>query len=82
LLILLAVLVLQFIAQYPLVDGNNCAEDHFNSLTSAIEETQYILLVMGDYNAHIGKDSTKFIYHERTNNNGNHLLELNKNVNY
>jgi len=35
-----------------------------------------MLLVMGDYNVHIGKDSTIFTYHEKTNNNGNHLLEL------
>ena len=36
------------------------------------------MIVMGDFNARVGKDNYKFSYHERTNSNGEmlHILAM------
>ena len=35
-----------------------------------------MLFVIGDFNAHLGKDFALFSYHETTNTNGNYLIDL------
>ena len=35
-----------------------------------------ILLVVGDFNAHVGKESAKYAFHNETNSNGEHLVNL------
>jgi len=37
---------------------------------------QMLLIIMGDFNAHIGKDDARFTYHQKTNKNGQLLLDL------
>ena len=54
------------------------AEMHYNMLKQAIHSvpSHNVLLVIGDFNARIGKKDAKFTYHEDTNRNGKLLLEL------
>ena len=35
-----------------------------------------LLLVLGDFNAHLGKEVGKYTYHDRTNRNGKLLIDL------
>ena len=47
---------------------------HVDSLLDHQHNAQVV--IMGDFNAHIGEDDAKFTYHERTNKNGQLLLDL------
>ncbi len=52
-------------------------ESYYNSLTEATKNVpaHNFMVVIGDFNARVGKDYGKFTYHETTNRNGEHLLE-------
>ena len=54
------------------------AEEHFKLLDKAIKQVpaHNFLVVLGDFNARVGKDNYKFSYHESTNRNGEMLHNL------
>lgn len=66
------------IVHYSPTEGSVTAEDHYNNLANAINSIpkHNVLLVVGDFNAHIGKDDAAHTYHENTNSNGKLLLDL------
>ena len=66
------------IVHYSPTEGSATAEDHYNNLANAIKSIpkHNVLLVVGDFNAHIGKEDAAFTYHEITNSNGKLLLDL------
>ena len=66
------------IVHYSPTEGSETAEDHYNNLTNAIKSVpkHNVLLVVGDCNAHIGKEEAKFTYHRVTDTNGKLLLDL------
>ena len=66
------------IVNYSPQEGTEEAKEHYANLINAINDTPKhdILMVMGDFNAHIGKEDAKFSYHETTNKNGQLLLDL------
>lgn len=63
---------LTVIVNYSLVEENADATEHYEQLTAAIKEVpkHKLLIVMGDFNAHIDKNVAKYSYHEKTNRNG------------
>jgi len=66
------------IVHYSPTEGSDDAEEHYESLKAVIETIpkHNVLFVIGDFNAHIGKNDAHHSFHERTNNNGKLLLEL------
>ena len=66
------------IVHYSPTEGSATAKDHYNNLTNAINSVpkHNLLLVIGDCNAHVGKESSRYTYHEKTNTNGRHLLDM------
>ena len=69
---------LTIVVHYAPVEGSEFAEDHYNNLADAVRSVpkHHLLLVMGDFNAHIGKDVSKFSFHDVTNSNGKLLTDL------
>ncbi len=53
-------------------------ESFYDSLRRAIKSvpTNNILMIIGDFNARMGKSDAKFAFHETTNRIGQHLLDL------
>ena len=66
------------IVHYAPTEGSENSEDHYRNLANAVNSIpkHNVLLVVGDCNAHIGKDSANYTYHETTNRNGKLLLGL------
>lgn len=66
------------IVHYAPVEGNDEAIDHYINLANAINKApkHNIIIVIGDCNAHIGKEDARYTYHNETNKNGKLLLEL------
>ena len=66
------------IVHYAPTEGSDNAIEHYSNLKNAINDIpkHNVILVVGDFNAHIGKESARFSYHENTNSNGKLLLEL------
>ena len=66
------------VVHYAPVEGREEADEHYNILSSVIQEIpkHNLLLILGDFNAHLGKEVGKFTYHEKTNNNGRLLTDL------
>ncbi len=60
------------------VSDEDTIESFYDSLRRAIESipAHNVMMVIGDFNARIGKSDTKFAFHETTNRNGSHLLDL------
>ena len=56
------------IVHYSPTEGIETAEDHYNNLTNAIKSIPKHNVV-GDCNAHIGKEEAKFTYHQVRNTN-------------
>ena len=69
---------LSIIVHYSPTEGSQNAEEHYKNLLAAIHEIpkHNVLLVMGDFNAHLGKDVAKYTYHDQTNNNGKLVSDL------
>ena len=69
---------IRVVAHYAPVEGSDSAEEHYMNLADAINSIpkHNILLVMGDFNAHIGKDFAKHAFHDNTNTNGDYLIDL------
>ena len=66
------------IVHYSPTEGSADAEDHYNQLADAIRTIpkHNVLFVIGDFNAHLGKDFALFSYHDTTNSNGNFMIDL------
>ena len=66
------------IVHYAPTEGSDGAEEHYVNLTNVINSIpkHNVTIVIGDCNAHIGKDSAKYTYHDKTNNHANLLLEM------
>ena len=66
------------IVHYSPINGSSDAEDHYKKLLDTINlvPKHNILLVLGDYNAHLGTDNAKNTYHTETNTNGQYLADL------
>ena len=64
------------IVHYSPTEGSDDAEEHYESLKAVIESIpkHNVLFVIGDFNAHIGKDDAHHSFHEKTNSNGKFLL--------
>ena len=69
--------VLSIIVNYAPVNGNTESEEHYERLSAVISQIpkHNMIIKMGDFNAHLGKDIAKHTYHENTNENGNLLHE-------
>ena len=69
---------LSIIVHYSPVEGNPDAEQHYQNLLAAIHDIpkHNVLLVIGDFNAHLGTDTVKYSYHESTNKNGELVLDM------
>ena len=67
------------IIQYAPVEGSTDAENHhYQNLSSVINDSPKlnVLIVHGDFNAHIGNRYAQHTYHKDTNSNRQHLLDL------
>ena len=66
------------IVHYTPVEGSEETDEHYSNLSSLIHEVpkHNLLLVLGDFNAHLGKEVGKYTYHDRTNRNGKLLIDL------
>ena len=66
------------IVHYSPTEGSETSEEHYTNLGNAIKlvPKHNILLVIGDFNAHIGVEDAKYTYHNNTNTNGKFLLDL------
>ena len=66
------------IIQYTPTEGSSECESHFENLLNAISmiPKHNVLVVLDDFNAHIGEIDAKYTYHLNTNKNGQHLLDL------
>ena len=66
------------IVNYAPQEGTQDAIDHYKKLTETIKQIpkHNVLLVHGDFNGHTGKDDENFTYHEKTNDNGQLLLDV------
>ena len=66
------------IVHYAPVEGSGESDEHYDTLCSVIQEVpkHNLLLVLGDYNAHLGKEVGKYTYHDKTNSNGKRLLDM------
>ena len=65
------------VINYAPTEGSERAEDHYETLTNAVDGTpnHHMVIECGDYNAHLGKESAPYTYHETTNQNGKLLLD-------
>ena len=70
--------VVTIIVHYSPVEGSNEAEEHYENLSTAISEVpkHNLLLIVGDYNAHLGKDAGKYTFHDKSNENGNLMKDF------
>ena len=66
------------IVNYSPVEGNANGADHYNQLSDAVKEVpkHNMLIVVGDFNAHISKHTAKYSYHEKSNINGKLLIDM------
>ena len=74
---------LTVIVHYAPIEGSDEAEDHYESLLAATHSIpkHNVLLVIGDFNAHLGEDKVKCSYHKNTNSNGELLNDLSSEAN-
>ena len=63
---------------YAPVESSEDAEEHYTNLAAAIDSIpkHNLIMVIGDCNAHIGPRDVQYTYHESTNSNDQHLLDL------
>ena len=66
------------ITHYSPVEGSKEAEEHYDNLSAAISEVpkHNLLMIMGDFNAHLGKEAGKYTFHEKTNKNGSIMKDF------
>ena len=66
------------IVQYSPTEGSEEAEEHYTKLADAISSIpkHNVLIIVGDFNAHLGSDDARYTYHTKTNKNGQLLLYL------
>ena len=63
---------LTIIIHYSPVEGNEDATMHYELLAAAVKEVpkHNLLIVMGDFNAHLDKSVAKFVFRDKINKNG------------
>ena len=68
---------LTIVVNYTTVEGSNDAESHFETLSDIINciPKHRLILDCGDFNAHLSKDDVAHSYHEKTNTNGEFLID-------
>ena len=66
------------IVHYSPTEGSETAEEHYRQLANAVRSIpkHNLLLVMGDFNAHIDKSVVRFPYHNQCNNNGKLMADF------
>ena len=66
------------LVHYSSVEANSEADEHYSLLKNSIKEcpNHNIVLVICDYNAHIGNEAAKYTYHQETNHNGALFINL------
>ena len=66
------------IVHYSPCEGSPDAEEHYNNLNSVVSSIpkHNVLLVVGDFNAHIGKTHRQYTYHDTTNKNGQLVIDF------
>ena len=66
------------IVHYSPVEGSPDAQEHYNSLSGAINgiPKHNVLMVIGDFNEHLGKGKAMYSYHYATNSNGQLIYAL------
>jgi len=64
------------IVNYIPQEGTQDAIDHYDNLIDTINQVpkHNLLLVLSDFNKHIGKNDSRFTYRKNTNNNGQLVL--------
>ena len=69
------------VVNYAPVEGSELAGSHYEKLNSVINDIpkHNMIIELGDFNAHLGKEHVRHMYHEHSNSNGNllhdHALE-------
>ena len=60
------------------MEGDGKAKEHYEKLCEAIQSIpkHNVLMVIGDFNAHLGEDAATYSYHNETNENGQMLSDL------
>ena len=63
---------LTIVVHYPPVEGDVEAKEHYEQLAAVVKEVpkHNMLVVMGDFNAHLDKSIAKYSYHDSCNSNG------------
>ena len=71
------------VVNYAPVEGSSEAEEHYEKLAGVISEIpkHNLLMVIGDFNAHIGSEDAQHTFHSKTNHNGQLLLDLTQEAN-
>ena len=66
------------IINYSPTEGSEGSQAHYEALENTINAIpkHNLILVLGDFNAHLGTEHVPFSYHEKTNQNGNFLNDL------
>ena len=65
------------VINYAPVEASEDAESHFETLSEVIGDIpkHRVILECGDFNAHLGKEDVRFSFHEKTNTNGDYLID-------
>ena len=65
------------IIHYAPTEGSDGAEQHYEMLSNVVNSIpkHNLILELGDFNAHLGRDNFSFAFHENTNKNGRLLVE-------
>ena len=66
------------IIHYAPCEGAEDSEEHYNNLSNAVQTVpkHNMILVVGDYNAHLGSDDALYSFHKETNKNGELLIDF------
>ena len=69
---------LTVIVHYSPVEGSNLSEEHYKNLNDAVKSIpkHNVLLLMGDFNAHLDANTIKFSYHAHANSNGKYMRDF------
>ena len=66
------------IVHYSPTEGSSDSEEHYSTLSNVISSIppHNLLLVIGDFNAHLSQDDYSYSYHKHSNTNGQLMHEL------
>ena len=74
---------MSIIVTYAPIEGSNDSEEHYQMLTNVINSLpkHNFIVILGDFNAHLGKKDALFTFHNETNKNGELLKNLSTETN-